>query len=82
MHETVYRGSAFDLINNIDNKELKGEVTVVVDSSPEQIIEEEKIFEASTVLLKEGNSKKSIAKALSHVSQYSVNEIYSMIQHY
>ena len=82
MHETVYRGSAFDLINNIDNKELKGEVTVVVDSSPEQIIEEEKIFEASTVLLKEGNSKKSIAKALSHVSQYSVNVIYSMIQHY
>ena len=82
MHETVYRGSAFDLINNIDNKELKGEVTVVVDSSPEKIIEEEKIIEASTVLLKEGNSKKSIAKALSHVSQYSVNEIYSMIQHY
>ena len=47
-----------------------------------KIIEEEKILEASSTLLKEGNSKKSIAKALSKVSQYSVNEIYTMIQHY
>ena len=82
MHETIYRGKASDLLKDIDSRELKGEVTVVVDSSQQEIIEEEKILEASSTLLKEGNSKKSIAKALSKVSQYSVNEIYTMIQHY
>ena len=82
MHETIYRGKASDLLRDIDSRELKGEVTVVVDSSQQEIIEDEKILEASSILLKEGNSKKSIAKALSKVSQYSVNEIYTMIQHY
>ena len=82
MHETVYRGKASDLIKEIDKKDLKGEVTIVVDAAIEETIEEEKILEAAVILLEEGNSKKSIAKALSKVSQYSVNEIYSMIQHY
>ncbi len=82
IHETVYRGEASELIKNIGSKELKGEVTVVVGSASQTIIEDQKIIDASITLLKEGNSKKSIAKALSQVSQYSVNEIYSMIQHY
>ena len=78
----LFRGKASDLIKEIDKKDLKGEVTIVVDAAIEETIEEEKILEAAVILLEEGNSKKSIAKALSKVSQYSVNEIYSMIQHY
>ena len=82
MHETIYRGRASTLIKEFQQKDLKGEVTVVVNGTTQSIVEEEDILEASMILMKENSSKKSIAKALSAVSQYSVNEIYFMIQDY
>ena len=80
IHETIYRGTASSLIKELDQGGLKGEVTVVVNRATQSIVEEDNIIEASIMLLKGGISKKSIAKALSQVSQYSVNEIYFMIQ--
>ena len=80
IYETIYRGTASSLIKEMDQKDLKGEVTVVVNGATEAIVAENNIMEASKILLKGGSSKKSIAKALSEVSQYSVNEIYFMIQ--
>ena len=82
IHETVYRGNATSLLNDLEDKDLKGEVTVIVDSAIEEIISDEKLIEAASILIKEGSDKRRVAKALSKVSQFSVNEIYSMIQNF
>ena len=82
IHETVYRGDASSLINDIEDKDLKGEVTVIVNSAIDEIISDDKLIEAASILIKEGTDKRRVAKALSKVSQFSVNEIYSMIKNF
>ena len=70
------------MINDIEDKDLKGEVTVIVNSAIDEIISDDKLIEAASILIKEGTDKRRVAKALSKVSQFSVNEIYSMIKNF
>ena len=78
--ETIYRGNAASLLSQLNEKEIKGELTVVVSKSdlPKTLnIDLEKAIDS---LLQFDIPKREIAKILSSVSTFGVNEIYEKIK--
>ena len=78
--ETIYRGNAASLLSHLNEKEIKGELTVVVSKTdlPKTLnIDLEKAIDS---LLQFDIPKREIAKILSSVSTFGVNEIYEKIK--
>ena len=78
--ETIYRGNAASLLSQLNEKEIKGELTVVVSKTdlPKTLnIDLEKAIDS---LLEFDIPKREIAKILSSVSTFGVNEIYEKIK--
>ena len=77
--ETIYRGKASELKHQFES-DVKGEITIVIgpSSSQNEIILD--LDEAIKILIKNNVSKKNISKALSLVTEYSVNDLYNKIK--
>ena len=78
--ETIYRGNASSLLNELNELDIKGEITIVISKSdiPETL--EIDIEKAAERLLTFDIPKREIAKILSSVSSFGTNEIYKKIK--
>jgi len=78
--ETIYRGSAKSLLDELHELDIKGEITIVVSKSdiPETL--DIDIEKAADRLLGFDIPKREIAKILSSVSTFGANEIYEKIK--
>ena len=78
--ETIYRGSVDDLGEQLFDKELKGEITLVI-AAPEKDVKINYDLDSSLkVFIDNEVPKREIAKAVSNITEYSVNEIYERIK--
>ena len=78
--ETIYRGSVDDLGEQLFDKELKGEITLVI-AAPEKDVKINYDLDSSLkVFIDNEVPKREIAKAVSNITEYSVNEIYDRIK--
>ena len=78
--ETIYRGSIKDIGNQLSDKQLKGEITLVI-SPPQKEININFDLDASLrVFIDNEVPKREIAKAIANITEYSVNEIYDRIK--
>ena len=78
--ETIYRGSVEDLGEQLFDKELKGEITLVI-AAPEKDVKINYDLDSSLkVFIDNEVPKREIAKAVSNITEYSVNEIYDRIK--
>ena len=77
--ETIYRGSASSLKNQI-SENLKGEITIVIGPSKNDKKIDMDIDSAVKILLDQKVPKREIAKSLAFVTDMSVNELYEKIK--
>ena len=77
--ETIYRGKASELKHQFES-DVKGEITIVIGPSSSQNEINLDLDEAIKILIKNNVSKKDISKALSLVTEYSVNDLYNKIK--
>ncbi len=78
--ETIYRGSIKDIGKQLSDKQLKGEITLVI-SPPQKEININFDLDASLrVFIDNEVPKREIAKAIANITEYSVNEIYDRIK--
>ncbi len=77
--ETIYRGKIEKVLKELP-VDVKGEITLVFGPSEQTSNLNFDLEEALKILLKSSISKRDIAKSLSLVSDYSVNELYEKIK--
>ena len=78
--ETIYRGSIDDIGEQLFDKELKGEITLVVAPPEKKLNINYDLDSSLKVFIDNEVPKREIAKAVSNITEYSVNEIYERIK--
>jgi len=78
--ETIYRGTPRQLLNELEGKTLKGEITLVISKVNSKSRNSVDVSSAVEILLKNEVSKKNIAKVISLLTDRSVNEIYDSVK--
>jgi 16S rRNA (cytidine1402-2'-O)-methyltransferase len=78
--ETIYRGTPRQLLNELEGKTLKGEITLVISKVNSKSPNSVDVSSAVEILLKNEVSKKDIAKVISLLTDRSVNEIYDSVK--
>ena len=78
--ETIYRGSIQEVKEHLLDKQLKGELTLVISPSEKEEIVNFDLDESLKVFIENEVPKREIAKAVSNITEYSVNEIYDRIK--
>ncbi len=78
--ETIYRGSAEELLQEFKGVDVKGEVTLVIAGQEKQIRLDLDVESAVQNLLKYDIPKREIAKTISLITDISTNEIYERIK--
>ena len=78
--ETIYRGTPGQLLNELEGKILKGEITLVIAKINSKSINSEDVSNAIKILLKNDISKKDIAKVVSLLTDRSVNDVYDAVK--
>lgn len=81
LHEEVLRGSVSDLLTQLAERSLKGEVTVVIGPGEESRIQmpDETVMTRCRQLESEGLSRKDLLKRLSRETGRSRNELYRLV---
>ena len=78
--ETIYRGSIEEVGEQLFGKQLKGEITLVVASPEKEVNINYDLDSSLKVFIDNEVPKREIAKAVSNITEYSVNEIYDRIK--
>lgn len=78
--ETIYRGSIDEVGEQLFGKQLKGEITLVVASPEKEVNINYDLDSSLKVFIDNEVPKREIAKAVSNITEYSVNEIYDRIK--
>jgi 16S rRNA (cytidine1402-2'-O)-methyltransferase len=78
--ETVYRGTSKELINEFQDKDIKGEITLVIEGGQKQNKLDIDVTSAINNLLKYDIPKREIAKTIALITDMSTNEIYNSIK--
>jgi len=78
--ETIYRGDAETLLSDLKDIDIKGEITLVISKSEKIIDLDLDILKAVEGMISFDIPKREIAKAVSNITEYSVNEIYDRIK--
>ncbi len=78
--ETIYRGSITEIREQLFNKQLKGELTLVISPSEKELNVNFDLDASLSVFVKNEVPKRDIAKAISNITEFSVNEIYDRIK--
>jgi len=78
--ETIYRGSIDDIGEQLFDKELKGEITLVIAPPEKKLNINYDLDSSLKVFIDNEVPKREIAKAVSNITEYSVNEIYERIK--
>lgn len=78
--ETIYRGSIEEVGEQLFGKQLKGEITLVVAAPEKEVNINYDLDSSLKVFIDNEVPKREIAKAVSNITEYSVNEIYDRIK--
>ena len=78
--ETIYRGSIQVVKDHLLNKQLKGELTLVISPSEKEEIVNFDLDASLKVFIENEVPKREIAKAVSNITSYSANDIYDRIK--
>ena len=78
--ETIYRGSIDKLGEQLFGKQLKGEITLVIAAPEKEVNINYDLDSSLKVFIDNEVPKREIAKAVSNITEYSVNEIYDRIK--
>lgn len=78
--ETIYRGSIKDIGKQLTDKQLKGEITLVISPPQKEININFDLDSSLRVFIDNEVPKREIAKAIANITEYSVNEIYDRIK--
>ena len=78
--ETIYRGTAKELLEEFKGNDVKGEITMVIEGLQKQTRLDLDIESAVDNLLKYDIPKREIAKTISLIADISTNEIYEKIK--
>ena len=78
--ETIYRGSIDDVAEQISDKQLKGEITLVIAPPEKELNINYDLDSSLKVFIENEVPKREIAKAVSNITEYSANEIYERIK--
>lgn len=78
--ETIYRGSIDDIGEQISDKQLKGEITLVIAPPEKELNINYDLDSSLKVFIENEVPKREIAKAVSNITEYSANEIYERIK--
>lgn len=78
--ETIYRGSIENVGEQLFDKQLKGEITLVIAPPKKEININYDLDSSLKVFIDNEVPKREIAKAISNITEYSVNEIYDRIK--
>ena len=78
--ETIYRGSIDEVGEQLFGKQLKGEITLVVAAPEKEVNINYDLDSSLKVFIDNEVPKREIAKAVSNITEYSVNEIYDRIK--
>lgn len=78
--ETIYRGSIDEVGEQLFGKQLKGEITLVIAAPEKEVNINYDLDSSLKVLIDNEVPKREIAKAVSNITEYSVNEIYDRIK--
>ena len=78
--ETIYRGSVDDVGQQLFDKQLKGEITLVIAPPEKELNINYDLDSSLKVFIDNEVPKREIAKAVSNITEYSVNEIYERIK--
>jgi len=78
--ETIYRGSIQEVKEHLLDKELKGELTLVISPSEKEEIVNFDLDASLKVFIENEVPKREIAKAVSNITSYSANDIYDRIK--
>ncbi len=78
--ETIYRGNASSLLDELNELNIKGEVTIVISKSDKPETLNIDVQKAADSLLAFDIPKREIAKILSSVTTFGANEIYKKIK--
>jgi 16S rRNA (cytidine1402-2'-O)-methyltransferase len=80
IHEEYIIGTADELISQLEDHEIKGEVTVIVSgASKSDTLDHESIKDRAMSLLEAGHSRKDVLHVLSQETGIGRNEIYKML---
>jgi len=78
--ETIYRGSVDDVGQQLLDKQLKGEITLVIAPPEKELNINYDLDSSLKIFIDNEVPKREIAKAVSNITEYSVNEIYERIK--
>ena len=78
--ETIYRGSIEEVGEQLFGKQLKGEITLVIAAPEKEVNINYDLDSSLKVFIDNEVPKREIAKAVSNITEYSVNEIYDRIK--
>ena len=78
--ETIYRGSIQEVKDHLLDKQLKGELTLVISPSEKEEIVNFDLDASLKVFIENEVPKREIAKAVSNITSYSANDIYDRIK--
>ena len=78
--ETIYRGSIDQVGEQLFGKQLKGEITLVIAAPEKEVNINYDLDSSLKVFIDNEVPKREIAKAVSNITEYSVNEIYDRIK--
>ncbi len=78
--ETIYRGSIQEVKEHLLDKQLKGELTLVISPSEKEEIVNFDLDASLKVFIENEVPKRVIAKAVSNITSYSANDIYDRIK--
>ena len=78
--ESIYRGNAQELLNDIPTEEYRGEITLVIDKTKNRSAIDINIEELAKKLIMYEVPKREIAKIISSLNNEKVNKIYDSIK--
>ena len=78
--ESIYRGNAQELLNDIPTEEYRGEITLVIDKTKNKSAIDINIEELAKKLIMYEVPKREIAKIISSLNNEKVNKIYDSIK--
>jgi 16S rRNA (cytidine1402-2'-O)-methyltransferase len=80
IHEEYILGTAEELISQLEDHEIKGEVTVIVSGTPySDTLDHDSIINRAISLLGSGHSRKDVLHVLSQETGVGRNEVYKML---
>lgn len=85
LYEEIYRGKISEVIKQIEKKNIKGEITLVVEGHIEEknsYIDVQDLLQRAKKLEQEGCSKREIAKKLCKIYKCSKRIVYSLLLEY